>query len=88
MDNGDTTAAPIRGLLNLPERPPAQGRQIHDEIDGEGDKQVEAPEFHAAPVDTCQIALPGAVEHEQDAPEEETVRRAEDETRDEKPLKE
>src|SRR3546814_6943383 len=47
----DSTDASIRGLFDLPKRPLAQAGQIHNEIDGEGHKHVQAPEFHTAPVD-------------------------------------
>ena len=88
MDDSDSAEASIRRLLDLPKRPPAQPGQIHNEIDGEGDKHIQAPEFHTAPVDACQIALPVVVEHEQDDTEEQTMGCREDETRDEEPLKE
>ena len=66
----------------------AQAGQIHNEIDGEGDEHVQAPEFHTAPVDAGQIALAVVVKHEQDDTEEKTMCRGEDETRDEEPLDE
>jgi len=88
MDDGDSTEASIRCLLDLPERPLPQAAQVRNEIDGEGDENVQAPEFHTAPVDACQIALAVVVEHEQDDTEEKTVCRGEDETRDEEPLDE
>jgi hypothetical protein len=66
MDDDDSTEASIRRLLDLPKRPLAQAGQIHNEVDGEGDKHVQAPEFHTAPVDACQIALAVVVRHGQD----------------------
>ncbi len=88
MHDDDSTEASIRRPLDLPKRPMPQAGQIHEEIDGEGDKHVQAPEFHTAPVDACQIALAVVVKHEQDGTEEETMCRGEDETRDEETLDE
>jgi hypothetical protein len=88
MDDDDSTEASIRGLLDLPKRPLVQAEQIHHKIDGEDYKHTQAADSHTARVDVCEIAAAVVVKHEQEASEEQTVCRGEDEACDEKPLDE
>jgi hypothetical protein len=64
VHDGHPTQTALGTQLDLPERPAAQRRQFHQEVDRQQCRDGQAADSHVAPIDLGDVRMPAAGQHQ------------------------